>query len=217
MRLHGARVRFPESESEAAPDPRQKRPFSTRPRACGRLRLVATATLILLGAPVLRAQAPTEYQVKAAYIFNFLKFVEWPEDAVPAAHGKWVVGYLGDSPVGEELARLLEGKEVFGRGLQAKKLQPSDSLQSCNILFISSSEKKKLPSILSALRDSSVLTVADMDDFVGSGGMIQLFVQDTRVRMAIDVSAATRARLRISSKMLLLARVVGGAERGASN
>ena len=209
-------MRFPESESQAAP--RQKWALVARPRRYATARqLVAVAALILVAVPPFRAQAPTEYQLKAAYIFNFLKFVEWPEDVTPDAHGKWVVGYVGDSPVGEELTRLLEGKEVFGRGLLAKRLQPSDSLQSCNILFIGPSEKKKLPSILTALHNSSVLTVADMDDFVGSGGMIQLFVEDTRVRMAVDASATTRARLKISSKMLLLARVVGGPERGARN
>jgi len=208
-------VRLPESESQGAPPPRQKRTFPPRPRtyAGGRC-LVAIAALILLDTRALHAQAATEYQVKAEYVFNILKFVEWPDNATPDTHGKWVIGYLGDSPVGEELARFLEGKEVFGRSLEAKKLQLSDSLQSCNILFISSSEKKKLPSILSALRGSSVLTVADMDDFIGSGGMIQLFVEDTRLRMTIDVSATTRARLKISSKMLLLARVVRGVEGG---
>jgi len=162
------------------------------------------------------AQAPTEYQVKAAYIFNFLKFVEWPGDSQDSG-SKWVVGVVGDSPVGEELTRLAEGKEVLGRSLQVKKLQSADSFRDCNILFISPSERKRWPSILSTLRGSSVLTVADTEDFVGSGGMIQLFVEDTRVRMVVDVSATNRARLKISSKMLLLARVVGTSERGVGN
>lgn len=112
---------------------------------------------------------------------------------------------------------MFDGKEVLGRVLQVKKFQAADSLRSCNILFISPSEKKHLPSILAALRGSSVLTVADMDDFVGSGGMIQLFLEDTRVRMAIDISATSRVRLKVSSKMLLLARVVGATEPSASN
>jgi uncharacterized protein DUF4154 len=180
--------------------------------------LTLLATLLLISCSSLRAaQAPSEYQVKAAYIFNFLKFVEWPEDPFPDARGKWVVGYVGDGPVGEELARLFNGKEVLGRTLQVKKFQITGALRDCNILFIGQSEKKRLPTILPALSGSSVLTVGDMEDFVGSGGMIQLFVEDTRVRMAIDVSATSRARLKISSKMLLLAHVVGAAERGANN
>jgi hypothetical protein len=172
---------------------------------------------VLIAIPSRAQEALSEYEVKAAYIFNFLKFVEWPEDT-PDPRGKWIVGYVGDSPVGGELSHLFDGKEVLGRRLQVKKFQLTDSLRDCNILFISPSEKKRLPSILALLRGSSVLTVADMEDFAGgSGGMIQLSVQGTRVRMAVDVSAANRAGLKISSKMLLLARVVGTAERGTSN
>jgi hypothetical protein len=178
--------------------------------------LLLALSLLLPGAFRGEAQAPTEYQVKAAYVFNFLKFVEWPGDSQDSG-SKWVVGVVGDSPVGEELTRLSEGKEVLGRSLQIKRMQGSDSVRDCNILFISPSEKRRWPSILSALRGSSVLTVADMEDFVGSGGMIQLFVEDTRVRMVVDVSATNRAKLKISSKMLLLARVVGVGERGIGN
>ena len=90
-------------------------------------------------------QSPTEYQVKAAYLFNFLKFVEWPEDPGGDPHGKWVIGFVGDSPIGDELTRLVEGKNVLGRDLQVKKFQAADNLRGCNILFISESEKKRLP------------------------------------------------------------------------
>jgi hypothetical protein len=163
------------------------------------------------------AQSPTEYQVKAAYLFNFLKFVEWPEDPAAEPHGKWVIGFVGDSPIDAELARIVEGKNVLGRDLQVKKFQAADNLRACNILFISESEKKRLPSILAALNGSSVLTVADMDDFIGSGGMIQFVVEDARVRVAIDVGATGRARLRVSSKLLALAQTVKETERSAHN
>lgn len=181
------------------------------------------ASFALLVAPVFGpralflAQAPTESQVKAAYLFNFLKFVEWPDDPGPDPRGKWVVGFLGDSLISDELARLADGKNVLGRDLQIKKLQTSDNLRACHILFISDSEKKRVPSILAVLHGSSVLTVADMNDFVGSGGMVQFVVEDSRVRVAIDVEATMHARLRVSSKLLALARVVSSAERGANN
>jgi hypothetical protein len=165
----------------------------------------------------LRAQAPTEYQVKAAYLFNFLKFVEWPEDAADDPHGKWLFGFLGETPIEGELARLSAGKTVLGRELQVRKLRPTDNPRACNVLFIGESEKKRLPAILTSLHGSSVLTVADMDDFVVSGGMVQFVMEDARVRVAIDVGATTRARLKVSSKLLLLAHVVPDTERGASN
>jgi len=162
-------------------------------------------------------QSPTEYQVKAAYLFNFLKFVEWPEDPAADPHGKWVIGFVGDSPIADELARLIDGKNVLGRELLVKKFQAADNPRGCNILFISDSEKKRLPSILTALQGSSVLTVADMDNFIGAGGMIQFVVEDARVRVAIDVGATSRAHLKVSSKLLSLARVVTGTERGSNN
>lgn len=154
------------------------------------------------------AQSATEYQVKAAYLFNFLKFVEWPEAAPGETQSKWVIGIVGSSPIGEELTKLVESKSVLGRELQVKTFQSTESLRGCNILFISDSEKKRLPAILASLRGSSVMTVADMDHFIDAGGMVQFVVEDARVRISIDVGAAGRARLKISSKLLALARTV---------
>jgi hypothetical protein len=162
-------------------------------------------------------QAPTEYQVKAAYLFNFLKFVEWPEEPGADPHGKWVIGFVGDSPIGDELARIVEGKNVLGRELQVKKMQAADNLRGCNILFISESEKKRVPALLTALRGSSVLTVADMGNFIEAGGMVQFQMEDARVRLSIDVGATERARLKVSSKLLALAKVVSGPEKAGSN
>ncbi len=189
---------------------------------CGR-RFACLATLLLAAffslanRAVYADQSPTECQVKAAYLFNFLKFVEWPDDPGTDPHGKWVIGFAGETSIGDELTRLVEGKNVLGRELQVKKFQEADNLRTCNILFISESEKKRLPSILAALHGTSVLTVADMDNFIGSGGMIQFMVEDARVRVAIDAGATSRAHLKVSSKLLALARVVAGTERGANN
>ncbi len=166
---------------------------------------------------IFAAESPTEYQVKAAYLFNFLKFVEWPDDPEANPHGKWVIGFIGDTPIGDELSQLVVGKNVLGRDLQVKKFQAADNPRGCNILFISESEKKHLMPILAEVRGSSVLTVADMDNFIGSGGMIQFVVEDERVRVAIDVGATSRARLKVSSKLLSLARAVTGTDRSANN
>ena len=162
-------------------------------------------------------QSPTEYQVKAAYLFNFLKFVDWPDDPAADPHGKWVIGFVGDTPIRDELVRLAEGKNVLGRELQVKQFQATDNLRGCNILFISESEKKRLPSILAALRGYSVLSVAEMDNFIGSGGMVQFVVQDARVRVTFDVGATGRAHLRVSSKLLALARAVTATAGSANN
>lgn len=166
------------------------------------------ADLLMAGHAACMGQSLTEYQIKAAYLFNFLKFVEWPDDPGADPHAKWVIGVVGDSPVGQELSRLVEGKNVLGRDLEIKKLLATDNLRGCNILFISESERKHLPSILASLRGSSVMTVADMGKFIDSGGMVQLEVEDARVRVSIDVGATDRAHLKVSSKLLALARAV---------
>jgi hypothetical protein len=167
--------------------------------------------------PLHAQQAPTEFQVKAAYLFNFLKFIEWPEGMPVDLQSHWVIGIVGNTDLENELTQLVSGKAVQGHLIQVKALKATEDLRDCHILFIGTSEKKLLSPILANLHGSSVLTVADMDNFVESGGMIQLVMEDNRVRMAIDVGATAGAHLKVSSKLLALARVVTGAERGASN
>jgi len=159
----------------------------------------------------------TEYQVKAAYLFNFLKFVEWPAEKAGDLQARWVIGVVGDNPVGNVLMQLVAGKNVLGRELEIKKLQPEENMRGCNILFISASERSRLPSILGGLRGSNVLTVADMDHFIESGGMIQFVMEDGSVRFSIDVGATAQAKLKVSSKLLSIARVVNPPEKGISN
>lgn len=183
---------------------------------------IACAVLLLAEAwvwarPSVRAQeGPTEYQVRAAYLFNFFKFVEWPDDGSDP-HGPWIVGVVGDNLLGDELKQIVSGKTVQGHELQMKRFQPEEDFRSCHVLFISSSERKRLPSMLAGLRGSSVLTVADMDHFIESGGMIQFLTEDNRVRFSIDVGATTRARLKVSSKLLSLARSVTDSDRVGNN
>jgi len=141
-------------------------------------------------------------------LFNLVKFVEWPQDAAAGVRGKWVIGVAGSTPVTYELVRMVTGKTVLGRELKINTVQSAEGMRSCNVLFISASEKKHLPSILAALRGSSVLTVSDMDNFVESGGMVQFLAEESRVRMMIDVGAANSAHLKISAKLLALGSAV---------
>ncbi|HET6144068.1 MAG TPA: YfiR family protein [Candidatus Acidoferrales bacterium] len=170
--------------------------------------LIVAISLCLLNQADCGAQSATEYQVKAAYLFNFLKFVEWPDAPPREVQTKWVIGVIGTSPVGDELLKLAESKNVLGRELEVKTFKPTENLRGCNILFVSDSEKKRLPAILASLRGSSVMTVADMDHFIDVGGMVQFVVENERIRISIDVGATGRARLKISSKLLALARAV---------
>jgi len=183
--------------------------------------LLLAAHFLMAVSVIYADQSPTEYQVEAAYLFNLMKFVEWPDNPAVDPHGKWVIGIIGSTPIGDELTRLVEGKvegkNVLGRELEVKKFQVADNPRDCNILFVSESEQKRLPPIFATLRGSAVLTVGDMDHFIGEGGMVQFVVEDARVRIVIDVGAAGRAGLKVSSKLMWLARVVTGTERGSNN
>jgi hypothetical protein len=184
---------------------------------------LACVVLLLMWARVLPVrsidaqEAPTEYQVKAAYLLNFLKFVEWPTDPTADIRERWIIGVVGGNPFGDELSQIITGKTVQGHELEVRQFRPGEDLHGCHVLFISASEKKRLPSTLAALNGSSVLTVGDMDHFIESGGMIQFVMEEKRVRFAIDVSASSRARLKVSSKLLSLARTVTGTERAGNN
>ena len=161
--------------------------------------------------------AVSEYQVKAAYVFNFLKFVEYPTSSFVDPLAPLIIGVLGDDPFGSALPQVVIGKTVGGRDLVIRIYHPGEDLRSAHILFISSSERKRLPAIFSSLHGSSVLTVGDTTGFLDAGGMIQFLSESDRVRFAINVDAASRARLKLSSKLLSLAKVMGGNGKEAGN
>jgi hypothetical protein len=165
----------------------------------------------------LAQDSPSVYQVKAAYLFNFVKFVEWPEEAFADPLAPIVIGIVGDDPFGDALPQVVLGKTVQGRDLIIRKYRAGEDLRGSHILFISASEKKRLPQIFSSLHGSCVLTVADIDGFLEEGGMILLFSEGSRVRFAINVDAVNQAKLKVSSKLLSLARGVGrkGKEGGS--
>jgi len=180
--------------------------------------LTMLLSIHLVTAPEGQAQdALSEYQVKAAYLFNFLKFVEYPNESFTDPLAPIVIGVVGDDPFGNALPQVVIGKTVQGRDLVIRIYRAGEDLRGAHILFISSSEKKRLPMILSGLRGSSVLTVADTEGFLEAGGMIQFQSENNRVRFAINVDATSRAKLKMSSKLLSLARVVGGNGKEVGN
>ncbi len=155
-----------------------------------------------------QSEPPSEYQVKAAFLYNFAKFVEWPADAFADPHAPVVLGIVGEDPFDGLLEQIVAGKTVNGRNLLVRKLKPTDDLRNFHILFIGSTERKRLPQILVSLRESSVLTVGEGDRLNESGLTIQFIIRENKVRFAINLATAARARLKISSKLLALAVAV---------
>jgi hypothetical protein len=165
---------------------------------------------LMSGAFNIEAQAQTanEYQVKAAFLYNFVKFIEWPSDAFNDGSNSFVIGVIGDDPFGGALDQSVSGKSVNGRQLSVRRLQWGQDLRACHILFISSSERNRLAQIFASLRGASVLTVSDMGQFIQQGGIINFILEASRVRFEINATAAGQARLKISSKLLSLAKTV---------
>jgi hypothetical protein len=184
-----------------------------RPRRFGaiasRLAILAAAWALLFAASA-PAQQPraSEYQVKAAYLFNFGKFVKWPDSATPAAGSSFAICLLGQDPFGSVLDSTLAGEALDGKPVTVKRISKPQEAADCRILFINSMEQPHLHEILAALGASSVLTVSDMPDFSRRGGMIQFVLDGERIRFEVNLTSAEAAKLTLSSELLKVATTV---------
>jgi hypothetical protein len=184
-----------------------------RRAACALLLVILLATSL---APITQAQTANEYQLKAAFLYNFAKFVEWPPDAFSGGT-PLVVGLIGDDPFGGAIDQAISGKTVNGHQLTIQRLKWGQNLRACHILFIGSSERKRLAQIIESLRGAGVLTVGEMDKFVEQGGLINFVMEDSKVRFEVNADAAEQARLKISSRLLALAKTVRGGQHAGRN
>ena len=185
--------------------------FSSR-RAGVPLRAAVCLCLVclsVLSIPIAMAQgaqvAFSEYQVKAAFLYNFSKFVEWPPRDET---GSVKIGILGDDPFGDYLDQVIHEKTIRNRPIETRHFRAVDNLEVCHILFISDSETKHVPNIVEALAGIPVLTVGEGRGFAEQGGMIGLVLDDGRVRFDINTKAAKASGITVRSQLLDLARRV---------
>lgn len=172
-------------------------------------RIVLAALLALVAALPVRAQAPpTEYQVKAVFLFNFSQFVDWPASAFADDRAPLVIGVLGSDPFGATLDEIVRGETVNGRPLAVRRYQSVEQIDTCHILFIDRSQEPQAAAIVAALKGRSVLTVGDFDGFAQHGGMIRFITVGNKIRLRINLSAAQEAKLMISSKLLRPAQII---------
>lgn len=148
-----------------------------------------------------------EYELKAAILFNLVKFVEWPAATYSGARAPTVLCTLGRDPFGSALNQY-DGNNVNGRPLVIRRLRRGDDPHGCHLAYISSSEAKLLTQVLKNLSAEPILTVGEMEQFAGRGGIIQLTVEDKQVHFTINLSVASRGQLRIRSNLLALSRIV---------
>jgi hypothetical protein len=172
------------------------------------LRFVAVifaGMLLTLGAS---GQALDEYQVKAAFLYNFAKFVEWPPEAFKTAKDPILVCVLGRNPFGKALEEAIRGKSIAGRAFAYRHVSDAESASACQILFVGSEESKHFRSLLESLKPMGILTVGEAQGFAADGGVINFKLDDGHVRFEINVAAAEHEQLHISAKLLSLAQIV---------
>jgi YfiR/HmsC-like len=151
----------------------------------------------------------SEYELKAAMLYNLVQFVEWPPKAYTGAQGPTNLCILGRDPFGDSLASVVVRQKIAEHPMQIRHVR-EQAIRDCHVLYVSSSERKNIPRILSSLQGSNTLTVGEMSQFALHGGIIQFALEEKRLRFDINLEAAARANLQISSRLLALARIVKG-------
>jgi hypothetical protein len=167
---------------------------------------------VLPATPPLQSQTGGEFELKAAFLYKFASFVEWPHDPrnVPIS-----ICVVGQDPFGGALDRVVQGQTINGREFVIRRLKSGEAMGDCHIAFISGSDRKRLRAALDRLQGAPVLTVGDIPTFCENGGVINFGVLDNRVQLEINPSAAERAGLQLSSRLLSLAKIIREAQIGS--
>jgi hypothetical protein len=162
--------------------------------------------ILLLTPTTAAAQDVMEPDLKAAFIYNFAKFTEWPADAV-ATGAPLVFCVLGDAAISDTLAQLVEGRTLAGHRIDVSRREPDGSLKGCHIAYLSRLKAGQAAQVVSGLRDAPVLTLSDAEGFTQQGGMAQFYFEHGQLRFNVQLASARRARLQISSRLLALATI----------
>jgi hypothetical protein len=172
----------------------------------------AAALAVLTGAykNFLSATAHSEYEVKAAYLFNFGRFVEWPSDVPASRANEFTICVLGRDPFGISLDSTVAGENIEGKTVVVRRISKVSDATQCHVLFISASEDRQLHQILSTLGKLSILTVSDIANFLQQGGMVEFLIAGQRIRFSVNLAAVREAHLNLSSELLKVAAEVRG-------
>lgn len=154
--------------------------------------------------------APSEAQVKAAFLLNFPKYVEWPATAFSQTNSPIVVAILDADSVASEFSSMSKGRMVDGRPIRFQRITSLEQCRGCHILFVGSGQTRKLPDLLPRLREWNILMVGESDDFLSVGGMINLALRERQVVLEVNLDSIRAGGLKVSSKLLALAAVKGG-------
>ena len=175
-----------------------------------RLSTLAAALGLLAVCPATaqdRPKAP-EYRIKAAFLYNFTLYAEWPPESFAKPDSPIVLAVAGEDPFGNELDAAVRGKTVKGRSIEVHRYARAGDIDPCHLLFLDNAEARNLPQILRRFEDLPPLTIGETEDFTRAGGSVRFFVEGNKVRFEVNTDAVARARVRMSSKLLSLAKVV---------
>jgi uncharacterized protein DUF4154 len=187
---------------------RQVRPHRRWPRGTDRLAWAALALLLVPSLLHGQPAKPLDYEVKATYLFNFGRFITWPQTFATAEASLFSVCVLGRDPFGPALETTLAGETIAGKRIVARRIANVTDAAGCRILFVSGSEESQLRSVLEAAGGAGILTVSDLPQFAARGGMIQFVSQGNRIRFEVNLTAVEHANLVLSSELLKVATAV---------
>lgn len=169
-----------------------------------------TLVFLLFGIKFLHAQdkPALEYKVKAAFLYNFTRFVNWQPAAFHSPDAPFVIGIIGNDPFGTYIEDIVEGEKVGDRDIIVQRYSDIKEINNCQIIFISISETAKTKEIISSIEHQNILTVSDDEHFLKSGGQLRFFKESNKVRIQINMTAVKKSQLEISSKLLRIAKTL---------
>jgi hypothetical protein len=175
------------------------------------LNLLCLVSLLTFDRGLAADPAPlAEHQIKALYLYNLTKYMEWPADAFANTNADFTIGLLAGADLEGDLLEITKGKSINGRSIVVRSIEHPQDVKSCQLIFLESGDKQRLTQFLDAVKDIPVLPVGVSDDFLTSGGIISFARKDNKLRLRIDLDAARRARLTVSAKLMAVAENVGG-------
>jgi hypothetical protein len=174
-----------------------------------RTKLIAlTVMLAWLMAPFQAASASqSEYALKSVFLYNFCRFIDWPDSAFASPNEPFIIGIIGDDPFGPLLNQAIEGEKYHNRPIRIDHFRTPGDIKRCHLLFVSHAGAGRVDSILAAVAGKSLLTVSETEDFLNRGGMITLTAEQNRIRLRINLAALESANLTVSSKLLRVAEI----------
>jgi len=170
--------------------------------------LAGVFLLAFLSPAFAQSKESGEYQLKLAFLYNFAQFVQWPPDSFSSSGAPLTICVLGNNPFEGQIEQSLRGREVGGHPIELRRLNPQDDPHACQMIFVRAAETQSAARIFARARGSSILTVGETTGFAEKGGIINLAREENRLRFEVNIDTAAQTRLKISSKLLSLAKIV---------